>query len=53
LAAIESNERVVVRAHGLPAAVSASILIVSIPTMLVFLFTQRTIMRGIAVPAEK
>ena len=48
-----STERVVVRAHGLPAAVFASILIVSIPTMLVFLFTQRTIMRGIAVPAEK
>ncbi|MFP6645990.1 MAG: hypothetical protein VCF24_20900 [Candidatus Latescibacterota bacterium] len=41
------------RAHGLPAAVFASILIVSIPTMLVCLFTQRTIMRGIAVPAEK
>lgn len=35
------------------AAVFASILIVSIPTMLVFLVTQRTIMRGIAVPSEK
>ncbi len=35
------------------AAVFASILIVSIPTMLIFLLTQRTIMRGIAVPAEK
>jgi ABC-type glycerol-3-phosphate transport system permease component len=35
------------------AAVFASILIVSIPTMAIFLFTQRTIMRGIAVPAEK
>jgi ABC-type glycerol-3-phosphate transport system permease component len=53
LAATEPNERVVVRAHGLPAAVSASIFIVSIPTMLVLLFTQRTIMRGISVPAEK
>ena len=40
------------RAHGLPAAVFASILIVSIPTMLVLLSTQRTIMRGIAVLAE-
>ncbi|MBT6149097.1 MAG: carbohydrate ABC transporter permease, partial [Gemmatimonadetes bacterium] len=35
------------------AAVFASILIVSVPTMTVFLVTQRTIMRGIAVPAEK
>ena len=35
------------------AAVFASILIVSIPTMTIFLVTQRTIMRGIAVPAEK
>lgn len=34
-------------------AVFASILITSIPTLLIFLFTQRTIMRGIAVPAEK
>lgn len=35
------------------AAVFASILIVSVPTMTIFLVTQRTIMRGIAVPAEK
>ncbi len=35
------------------AAVFASILIVSIPTMVIFMFTQRTIMRGIAVPSEK
>jgi multiple sugar transport system permease protein len=34
-------------------AVYASILIASIPTMVIFLFTQRTIMKGIAVPAEK
>lgn len=34
-------------------AVYASILVTSIPTLLIFLFTQRTIMRGIAVPAEK
>lgn len=34
-------------------AVFASIMIASIPTLLVFLFTQKTIMRGIAVPAEK
>ncbi len=34
-------------------AVFASILITSIPTLIVFLITQRTIMRGIAVPAEK
>ena len=34
-------------------AVFASILIVGVPTMTVFLVTQRTIMRGIAVPAEK
>jgi multiple sugar transport system permease protein len=33
--------------------VFASILITSIPTLLIFLFTQRTIMRGIAVPVEK
>lgn len=35
------------------AAVFASILIVSIPTMAIFMLTQRTIMRGIAVPSEK
>lgn len=34
-------------------AVFASILITSIPTLVIFLITQRTIMRGIAVPAEK
>ncbi len=34
-------------------AVFASILITSIPTLLIFVVTQRTIMRGIAVPAEK
>ena len=34
-------------------AVFASILITSIPTLIIFLITQRTIMRGIAVPAEK
>jgi len=33
--------------------VFASILITSIPTLLIFILTQRTIMRGIAVPAEK
>lgn len=34
-------------------AVFASILIASIPSLIVFIFAQRTIMRGIAVPAEK
>lgn len=34
-------------------AVFASILVTSLPTMAIFLFTQRTIMRGIAVPSEK
>jgi multiple sugar transport system permease protein len=34
-------------------AVFASILIASFPTLLIFLFTQRTIMKGIAIPAEK
>jgi multiple sugar transport system permease protein len=34
-------------------AVFASILVTSIPTLLLFVVTQRTIMRGIAVPAEK
>ncbi|NQU11659.1 ABC transporter permease subunit [bacterium] len=34
-------------------AVFASILVTSIPMLLIFLFAQRTIMRGIAVPAEK
>ncbi len=35
------------------AAVFASVVIASIPTLIVFLFTQRMIMRGIAVPQEK
>jgi multiple sugar transport system permease protein len=33
--------------------VYASIVIASVPTLLIFLFTQRTIMRGIVVPTEK
>lgn len=33
--------------------VFASIMITSIPSLLIFMVTQRTIMRGIAVPAEK
>lgn len=39
--------------NAIQPAVFASILITSIPTLVVFLITQRTIMRGIAVPAEK
>ncbi|BAM03044.1 carbohydrate ABC transporter permease [Phycisphaera mikurensis] len=35
------------------AAVFASVVIASVPTLIVFLFTQRMIMRGIAVPQEK
>jgi len=35
------------------AAIFASILVASIPTLLVFLLTQGTIMKGIAIPAEK
>jgi multiple sugar transport system permease protein len=35
------------------AGVYASVVIASIPTLIVFLFSQRTIMRGIIVPAEK
>jgi len=34
-------------------AVYASVLVASIPTLLIFLFAQRTIMRGIVVPTEK
>lgn len=34
-------------------AVYASILVASLPTLVIFLLTQRTIMKGIAVPAEK
>lgn len=39
--------------HATTSAVFAAILVTSIPTLLLFVFTQRTIMRGIAVPAEK
>jgi multiple sugar transport system permease protein len=40
--------------RGAPtSAVFASILMASIPTLLIFIFTQGTIMKGIAVPAEK
>lgn len=35
------------------AAVYASVIIASIPTLLIFMFVQRTIMRGIVVPTEK
>jgi len=34
-------------------AVYASVLVASVPTLLIFLFAQRTIMRGIVVPTEK
>ncbi len=34
-------------------AVFASILLASIPTLVMFMLVQRTIMRGIAVPTEK
>lgn len=34
-------------------AVFSSILVASLPTLLIFVFAQRTIMRGIAVPSEK
>src|SRR5690606_796220 len=34
-------------------AIYASVLIASIPTLVIFLFAQRTIMRGIVVPTEK
>lgn len=34
-------------------AVFASVLITSVPTLIIFIFAQRTIMRGIAVPSEK
>lgn len=37
---------------GIP-AVFASIIVTSLPTLLVFMITQRTVMRGIVVPAEK
>lgn len=35
------------------AGVYASVVIASIPTLIIFLFAQRTIMRGIVVPTEK
>ncbi|MEX0775234.1 MAG: carbohydrate ABC transporter permease [Phycisphaeraceae bacterium] len=35
------------------AGIYASIILASIPTLLIFLFAQRTIMRGIVVPTEK
>ena len=35
------------------AAVFASVVVASIPTLIVFLFVQRTILRGIVVPTEK
>ena len=35
------------------AGVFAAVLIASVPTLLVFLFAQRTIMRGIVIPTEK
>jgi multiple sugar transport system permease protein len=34
-------------------AVFASVLVASIPTLLMFIFAQRTIMRGIVIPMEK
>lgn len=34
-------------------AVFASIIVASLPSLLIFIFAQRTIMRGIAVPSEK
>lgn len=34
-------------------AIYASVLVASIPTLIIFLFAQRTIMRGIVVPSEK
>lgn len=36
-----------------PGAVFASVILASIPTLLIFIFVQRTIMRGIVVPTEK
>ncbi len=39
--------------HAPGTAVFASIILASIPSLLIFLFAQRTIMRGIAVPSEK
>ena len=35
------------------AGVYAAVIIASVPTFMVFLFAQRTIMRGIVVPVEK
>lgn len=39
--------------HAPTSAIFASILVASLPTLMIFLFTQNTIMKGIAVPAEK
>lgn len=39
--------------HAPGTAVYASIILASIPSLLIFMFAQRTIMRGIAVPSEK
>lgn len=39
--------------HAPGTAVYASIILASIPSLLIFVFAQRTIMRGIAVPSEK
>ncbi len=36
-----------------PAAIYAAVLIASIPTLMIFLLAQRTIIRGIVVPVEK
>jgi multiple sugar transport system permease protein len=39
--------------HANPPAVYASVVITSIPTFILFVFVQGTIMRGIVVPSEK
>jgi multiple sugar transport system permease protein len=39
--------------HASASAVFASVLITSIPTFILFIFLQRTIMRGIILPTEK
>ena len=36
-----------------PSVVYASLVVAAIPTMLIFLFAQNLIMRGIVVPSEK
>jgi multiple sugar transport system permease protein len=40
-------------AIGSPSAIFASLLVAAIPTLLIFLFAQNVIMRGIVVPVEK